>query len=112
MPPEGPQHETDAQRRARESRSAEAFARRVLIPVDGKTGVRFVRGEWFQRYMRLSLGPSATPHQARDDDPERRLEGARAETGRIKATNPEDGRALILDVLSRGEGLGGATGAR
>jgi len=88
--PEPPELETEAQRRKRESRTAETYARRVVIPVDRATGVQFVRTGWLQEFMRLTLGSSSTPTRAR----KAMLRAGwkvRGKNGRIKATNPING---------------------
>ena len=80
--------------RRHESKTAEAYARRVLIPRDKDAGVRFVRTSWFQHFIRLRLGSSATPHQARNA-----LLAAgwavRGKKGQIRATEPDGDRTLI-----------------
>jgi len=89
--------EGDAQRRNRESRSAEAYAKRVLIPVDRETGVLFVHAGWFQHFMRLALGASSTPQRARQALL-RTGWRVRGRDGRIKATDPHGDRELILTL--------------
>jgi hypothetical protein len=95
--PEGPEFETDAQRRQRESSTADTYARRVLAPVDRETGVQFVHAGWLQHFMRLSLGASATPQRAR----QAMLRAGwrvRGRDGRIKATDAVGDAELILTM--------------
>jgi hypothetical protein len=93
--PEGPPQETSAQRHNRERNDAEAYAKRMLVPCDVETGVRFVHAGWFQHFMRLRLGPSSTPQKARQA-----MLGAgwqvRGQRGRIKATDPNTSAVLEL----------------
>ena len=107
--PEGPAHETIAQRRNRERKDAEAYAKRVLIPRDRKTGVRFVHAGWFQQFMRLQLGASATPQRTRQALLDEGWQ-VRGRAGRIKATPPDDGDPLILTfyLVSSGWEIGRA----
>jgi hypothetical protein len=93
--PDGPANETNAQRHKRESRGAEVYARRALVPVDRDTGVLFVPAGWFQHFMRLRLGSSSTPHQIRQTML-RAGWRTRGHDGRIKATEPEGDRSLAL----------------
>lgn len=93
--PEGPERETSAQRRNREARTAEQYARRVVIPCDGEIGVRFVGASWFQQFVRLRLGASATPHRARQAVLATGWQ-VRGRHGRIKATNPHADDELIF----------------
>lgn len=93
--PEGLRDETSAQRRNRERKDAEVYARRLLIPRDTESGVRFVHAGWFQQFMRLRLGSSVTPQRARQAMLRAgwRVRGRR---GRIKATEVNGDRQLIL----------------
>jgi len=91
--PAPPQHETEAQRRRRESRTVELYARRLLVPVD-RAGVHFVRANWLQQFMRLAVGSSSTPQRAR----QAMLRAGwrvRGREGRIKASH-SDGRELVF----------------
>ncbi len=101
--PDGPDAETDGQRRKRESKAAEVYARRVLIPVDRKTGVRLVHAGWFQHFMRLRLGASSTSQRARQAIL-RAGWRVRGQDGRIKATDPlsvHDPLILTLYLVPR-----------
>ena len=69
--------------------AAEAYGRRVVIPVDAKTGVRFVHASWFQRFMGLRLGPSTTPQKTRQALLRAGWQ-TRGRDGRIKATRPRE----------------------
>ncbi len=93
--PEEQRGETTAERRARESRAAETYARRMVVLHDVTTGVRFVHAGWLQQFMRLRLGASATPQRARQAIL-RAGWTVRGRDGRMKATDPQDGRVLIL----------------
>jgi hypothetical protein len=67
-------------------RSAEAYARKSIVAVDGSTGIRYVRAGWFQEYVRR-IG--ATAGQA--DVMELMLDVGwkrKGNKGRIKATDP------------------------
>jgi hypothetical protein len=102
--PDEPEFETDAQRRKRESKAAEVYARRVLIPVDRKTGVRFVHAGWFQHFMRLRLGSASTAQRARQAILRAGWK-VRGRDGRIKATDPageSDPLILTLYLVPRG----------
>jgi hypothetical protein len=101
--PDGPQHETAAQRQRRESRSAEDYAKRVLIPVDRETGVQFVPAGWLQRFMGMRLGSGTTPHRARQALLSSGWQ-VRGRDGRIKATEPGGERdlALVLYLVPAG----------
>ena len=69
--------------------AAEAYGRRVVIPVDVKSGVRFVHASWFQRFMGLRLGPGTTPQKTRQALLRAGWQ-TRGRDGRIKATRPRE----------------------
>lgn len=94
-PPEGDPFESDVMRARRTSATAEAYARRMLVPVDRQTGVWFVHAGWFQQFMRLQLGSNTTPHRTK----QMMLRAGwrmRGRDGRIKATNPDGGAEFPL----------------
>ena len=84
----------------RESRTAEVYAKRVMIPVDRASGVQFVRASWLQQFMRLKLGPSSTPRRVRQAAL-RPGGGSVVASGRIKATDPSASPSRSCRVLSR-----------
>jgi hypothetical protein len=94
-PPDAPALETDAMRRRRESGSAEAYARRMLVPIDRETRVRFVLAGWLQEFMRRRLGSSTTPHRTKQTMM-RAGWRMRGKDGRIKATDPDSGEDFPL----------------
>ncbi len=113
--PAAPALETSAQRRNRESTAAEPYARRVLIPGDRTTGERFVHAGWFQHFMRLRIGSSATPQRVK----QALLRDGwlqRGHEGRIKATEPGTKETIVLAfyVVNVGweDGLAGAGDGR
>jgi hypothetical protein len=77
----------------RESRSAEAYARRMLVPRD-HTGSRYVVASWWQHFARLCLGSSSTPQRARQ-----------TMLGAGWRMRPGDGRILVREPGATGRSL-------
>lgn len=94
-PPEGHHSETAVMRRNRERQDAEAYGRRMLIPRDVRTGIRFVHSGWFQQFMRLRFGPTSTPQRVKQSMLRSGWK-TRGTRGRIKATDPDSKTELPL----------------
>lgn len=78
---------------AGEDRSAAAYAAACTILVDAETGTRYVRAGWFQAFVKREVGGMYSP--ARLAQAMLRVGWTRpGSQGRVKATNPTDGRTL------------------
>jgi hypothetical protein len=94
-PPPPAEHETSAERQRRESRSVEAYVRRMLILRDRRSGDRYVPAGWLQQFMRLRLGAGTTPSRTK----QAMLRAGwrmRGDTGRIKAREPAGGGGELI----------------